>query len=180
VWRCIISYFIDWINFVDYISFTFNNSFYTSWEVYLSNRLCQLINFISNRKRRISEKRNSAQRFTGMHYHYHKLLVIICVNLLIFNFFYILFVSLSGTKFPSVAVCETIGILLHFSLISSFFLMSVMSVLRYMMIREVFSNIKHFNIISISIAYVLSMLIVIITVVTPPGPIKYVSQSKKM
>ena len=115
-----------------------------------------------------------------MHYHYHKLLIIICVNLLIFNFFYVLFVALSGSKFPSVAICETIGILLHFFLISSFFLMSVMSVLRYMMMREVFSNLKHFNLISISIGYALSTLIIIITVSTPPGPIKYISKNKKM
>ena len=118
-----------------------------------------------------------------MHYHYHKLLIVLCFNLLIFNIFYISFAA-SGpplsTVFPTLASCETIGIFLHFFLLVTFFLMSSMSLLRYLMLVKVFSNYPRFNLISILIAYGLSALIVLITIITPPGPEKYVSAQKKL
>lgn len=118
-----------------------------------------------------------------MHYHYHKLLIMLCLNLLIFNIFYIAFAA-SGpplaTSIPPLASCETIGIFLHFFLLVTFFLMSSMSVLRYLMLVKVFSNYPRFNLISILIAYGLSAFIVLITIVVPPGAQKYVSTAKNL
>jgi hypothetical protein len=118
-----------------------------------------------------------------MHYHYHKLLIMLCLNLLIFNIFYIPFASsgppLSASYLP-LASCETIGIFLHFFLLVTFFLMSSMSVLRYLMLIKVFSNYPRFNLISILISYGLSAVIVIVTIVTPPGPQKYASSANHL
>ena len=115
-----------------------------------------------------------------MHYHYHKLLIILCFNLLIFNLFYIIFAASSGNNLPPVPSCETIGIFLQFFLLASFFLMSSMSILRYLMLIKVFTNIRHFNLISVLSSYGISALIVLITIVVYPGPIKYVSKEKQM
>ena len=105
------------------------------------------------------------------------------MNLLIFNIFYISFAA-SGPplsdNIPPLASCETIGIFLHFFLLVTFFLMSSMSVLRYLMLIKVFSNYPWFNLISVIISYGLSALIVMITIVTPPGPQKYVSIKEKL
>lgn len=115
-----------------------------------------------------------------MHYHYNELLLVLSINLFLFNFFYIIFASLSGTRMPPLYACESIGILLHFLLLSSFFLMSSMSLLRYMMMVKVFTDIRRFNLISILIAYSVSSILIIISIVIPPGPIKYVSIVKRM
>jgi hypothetical protein len=115
-----------------------------------------------------------------MHYHYNKLLLMLSLNLLLFNVFYIIFASLSGKNMPKLPACESIGILLHFFLLSSFFLMSSMSLLRYLMIVQVFTDIRRFNLISILLTYSLSLIIIIISTFLPPGPQKYVAIKSRM
>ena len=139
-----------------------------------------MIKFLIYLRKRHNESNRKVQRYNGMHYHYHKLLIMLCITLVIFNAFYIAFASLSGKSFPNLPTCETIGILLHFFLLASFFLMSSMSLLRYLMMLEVFTNIRRFNLIAVLTSYGLSALIVVITIVVPPGPSKYVSTSKEM
>ena len=140
---------------------------------------------------RFRNKKKNLLRFTGMHYHYHKLLIVLCLNLLLFNVFYIIFTASSDTNFPNrtngtnfnenqLNWCESVGILLHFFLISSFFLMSSMSILRYLLLVDVFKNIRHFNLIFISVSYALTAIIIFSTVFSPPGPIKYVNIERKM
>ena len=140
---------------------------------------------------RFRNKKKNLLRFTGMHYHYHKLLIVLCLNLLLFNVFYIIFTASSDTNFPNrtngtnfnanqLNWCESVGILLHFFLISSFFLMSAMSILRYLLLVDVFKNIRHFNLIFISASYAFTAIIIFSTVFSPPGPIKYVNIERKM
>lgn len=124
--------------------------------------------------------KRKSQRFNGMHYHFHKLLITLCFNLLVFNVVYVVFAAESGEYFPNLPSCETIGIFLHFFLLVSFFLMTAMSILRYFLMIDVFSNIRHFNLISILTSYGLSAIIVVITIVVQPGVSKYVSTSKQM
>ena len=142
-------------------------------------------------------KKKNIEHKAGMHYHYDKLLITLTLNLFIFNIFYIIFTASSDSNFPNITSstnltsldfmmknkinwCESIGILLHFFLISSFFLMSAMSILRYYMLIQPFKNIRRFNFISISMSYVISGIIVIVTIFSSTGPIKYLSFNSKM
>jgi hypothetical protein len=99
------------------------------------------------------------------------------VNLILFNVFYIVFATSSSSKLLIVE-CEAIGIILHFFLLTSFFLMSSMTILRYLLTIEVFQEFRHFNKISILISYGLSAIIIAITASVTNGPIKYVKMEK--
>ena len=95
---------------------------------------------------------NKQIRFDGMYYHYSKQMIILCLNLWIFNMFFITFSAVTPGTISKEA-CETIGILLHFFLISSFFLMSVMSFLRYLLMIKVFTEFKHYTLITVISSY---------------------------
>jgi hypothetical protein len=116
--------------------------------------------------------RNS--NFQGMFYHYYKLLICLCLNLLIFNILYLIFSFIDSTN-TSTSLCEAIGILLHFFLLNSFGIMLSMSILRYLMIYFVFKDIRSFSLVSILGSIGLSSLVVIISVFVSPGESKYVT-----
>ena len=113
-----------------------------------------------------------------MTFEYNILLLVLCINLLLLNIIYIVFASANTSNTAS---CESIGIFLHFFLISTFFLISSMSVFRYLLPKSLFIKLlRHFNLISISISYGLTSVIVIISILTPPGLSKYVNTSNQM
>ena len=87
-----------------------------------------------------------------MYYHYPKLMITLCVNLIMFNIFFIVFATVTSNS-VGIQACETIGILLHFFLLSTFFLMSVMAVLRYLLTIRVFTEVRHYNLITILSSY---------------------------
>ncbi len=110
----------------------------------------QIIDSTKFYRRRVQRLR--LPNFRGMFYHYYKLFIALCFNLVVFNCFYIVFAFISASNTNS-STCIAIGVLLHFFLLSSFCLMISMSVLRCLMIIYVFVNIKHFNLISICCSY---------------------------
>ena len=160
--------------------------------------LLSLVTFCQIERNRRIKKSKNIQQYAGMHYHYDKLLITLTFNLLIFNIFYIIFTAQSDSNFPNVTNttnfssiidpitrnkinwCESVGILLHFFLLSSFFLMSSMVILRYMMLIKPYNNIRRFNLVVISSSYVISIIIILATVLTSKGPIKYLNIESKM
>jgi hypothetical protein len=95
-----------------------------------------------------------------MYYHYPKLMITLCFNLLMFNIFFIVFATVTSNSI-GIQACEAIGILLHFFLLSTFFLMSVMGILRYLLITRVFTEIQHFNSISLLTSYCKPFIIIL-------------------
>ena len=87
-----------------------------------------------------------------MHYHYQKQMIILCVNLLIFNIFFITF-TLVTPKTVTKQACESIGILLHFFLLSSFFLMSEMAFLRYLLVSSTLREFKNYTATTVVFSY---------------------------
>ena len=96
-----------------------------------------------------------------MYYHYPKLMITLCINLMMFNLFFIIFATVNSITIGK-QTCEAIGILLHFFLLSSFFLMSVMALLRYLLIIKVFTEIRHYNLITILSSYSMRFFIEVI------------------
>lgn len=112
----------------------------------MSQRHSLIFNFCFCLSKRIRSQRN--ENFQGMFYHYNKLLIALCSYLILFNVFYVQFSFLNSNNTNELA-CESVGIVLHFFLISSFGVMLSMSILRYLMIYYVFKDIRSFSVISI-------------------------------
>jgi hypothetical protein len=160
--------------------------------------LLSLVTFCQIEINRRLRKSKNIQQHAGMHYHYDKLLITLTLNLFLFNIFYIIFTAQSNNNFPNIENttdlssikdsktknninwCESIGILLHFLLISSFFLMTSMAILRYLLLLKSFVNIRRFNLIVITSSYLLSSIIIFVTAFTSTGPTKYLNINRKM
>ena len=83
---------------------------------------------------------------------YNNLFITLCVNLILFNAFYIVFAFVNNNNTNS-DLCKTVGILLHFFLLSTFTLMLSLSLLRFILLFHVFNDMQRYNLIAISSSY---------------------------
>ena len=78
-----------------------------------------------------------------MYSNYQASMIILCLFLLIFNVFYLIFAFTVPSKTSS-SFCMAVGILLHYFLLCSFFWMLAISILFYLSFHAVFVKIQNF------------------------------------
>lgn len=100
------------------------------------------------------------------------------MNLLGFNLIYLIWSIINIVKSTD-ELCMAIGLILHFFLLSVFFNILMVLVLRLITKAYIFKNIYYFSIISLIISYGLSGLLIIVNVsVGPSGFKKYITEDK--